>query len=124
MSDLRVDLGESRTDQDGLSPFYRRPWQICESARLQPGHLRETPGWHDDTSDGPVEAVVKIGTRSIPADSAWIVTAPPNYSPDLVTPQTMYDVIRDTISNLADTETRKTLLHKRYSTVAPPRVDV
>ena len=33
-------------------------------------------------------------------DPAWIVTAPPNYSPDLVTPQTMYDVIRDTISNL------------------------
>jgi hypothetical protein len=53
------------------------------------------PGWHDDTSDGPVSAIVSIDGRSIPVDPAWVVTAPPNYSPDLVTPQTMYDVIRD-----------------------------
>jgi hypothetical protein len=55
-------------------------------------------GWYDDTSDGPVSAKVKIGGRSIPVESAWVVTGPPNYSPDLVTPQTMYDVIANALS--------------------------
>jgi hypothetical protein len=55
------------------------------------------PGWHDDTSDGPVAASVRIGGREIPVDSAWVVTAPPNYAPDLVATQPLYDVIVDAL---------------------------
>lgn len=53
-------------------------------------------GWHDDVSDGPVHATLRIGDRDVPVDPAWVVTAPPNYGPDIVSPQTMYDVVYDT----------------------------
>jgi hypothetical protein len=98
--DSPVNLGELRTDQDGRLLFVGGLGKSASPLGYSLVTFANNPGWHDDTSDGPVNAVVKIGTRSIPVDSAWIVTAPPNYSPDLVTPQTMYDVIRDTISNL------------------------
>jgi L-Lysine epsilon oxidase N-terminal/L-lysine epsilon oxidase C-terminal domain len=94
-----VYLGELRTDDEGRLIFIGGKGK---SNSPFPGYSLVTfannPGWHDDTSDGPVSAKVKIGKRSIPVDPAWVVTTPPNYSPDLVTPQTMYDVIRDAVS--------------------------
>ena len=52
-------------------------------------------GWHDDVSDGPVHAKVTMNGTAFDAAGAWVVVAPPNYGPDIVTPQTMYDVIYD-----------------------------
>jgi hypothetical protein len=93
-----VYLGELQTDEEGRLIFAGGKGK---SDSPLPGYTLITfannPGWHDDTSDGPVSATVNIGGRSIPVDPAWVVTAPPNYSPDLVTPQTMYDVLRDAI---------------------------
>jgi L-Lysine epsilon oxidase N-terminal/L-lysine epsilon oxidase C-terminal domain len=92
----KVCLGELLTDESGRLMFLGGKG---ESESPLPGYSLVTfannPGWHDDTSDGPVSATVTIKGRSIPVDPAWVVTAPPNYSPDLVTPQTMYDVIFD-----------------------------
>ena len=94
-----VYLGELLTDDSGCLIFLGGKGK---SGSPLPGYTLVTfannPGWHDDTSDGPVSATVSINGRSIPVDPAWVVTAPPNYSPDLVTPQTMYDVILDAIS--------------------------
>jgi L-Lysine epsilon oxidase N-terminal/L-lysine epsilon oxidase C-terminal domain len=94
-----VYLGELRTDDEGRLLFLGGKGK---SNSPFPGYTLTTfannPGWHDDTSDGPVSATVTIGGRSIPVDPAWVVTAPPNYSPDLVTPQTMYDVITDALT--------------------------
>jgi hypothetical protein len=94
-----VYLGELQTDDQGRLLFIGGKGK---SNSPLPGYTLVTfannPGWHDDTSDGPVSATVKIGGRSIPVDPAWVVTGPPNYSPDLVTPQTMYDVIYDAIA--------------------------
>lgn len=56
--------------------------------------------WYDDTSDGPVSAEVTISGRKIPVDPAWVVTAPPNYAPDLKSNITMYDVIFDLYQGL------------------------
>ncbi len=94
-----VHLGGLRTDEDGRLIFIGG---VGKSGSPLPGYTLVTfannPGWHDDTSDGPVSATVSIGGRSFPVDPAWVVTAPPNYSPDLVTPQTMYDVIANAVS--------------------------
>src|ERR1039457_4551787 len=94
-----VYLGELRTDKEGRLIFVGGKGQ---SGSPLPGYTLVTfannPGWHDDISDGPVSATVSIGKRSIPVDPGWVVTAPPNYSPDLVTPQTMYDVIQDAVT--------------------------
>lgn len=94
-----VYLGELQTDAEGRLLFIGGKGK---SGSPLPGYTLTTfannSRWHDDTADGPVSATVKIGGRSIPVDSAWVVTAPPNYSPDLVTPQTMFDVITDALS--------------------------
>jgi hypothetical protein len=94
-----VYLGEIRTDSAGRLEFLGG--KGVSGSPLQGFTLvtfANNPGWHDDTSDGPVMATVEIGGVSIPVDPAWVITAPPNYSPDLVTPQTMYDVITNTLS--------------------------
>lgn len=95
--DEDVYLGELRTDDKGRllflggygksnSPFPNNP----------PTTYGNNEGWHDDTSDGPVSACVKVGGREIPVESAWVVTAPPNYAPDVISVLTMYDVMVDT----------------------------
>ena len=94
--DQPVYLGEISTDDAGRLIFVGG---MGKSESPFPGYnlvtFANNPGWHDDTSDGPVCATVSIAGRSIPVEPAWVVTTPPNYSPDLVTPQTMHDVIRD-----------------------------
>jgi hypothetical protein len=104
-----VRHGRVRRDQ-GLSrrAAHRRGGTAAVPGRprCQPSFQDETmpvtfannDGWHDDTSDGPVRAVVTIGDTTYDADPAWVVTAPPNYGPDLVTPQTLYDVLYDTFA--------------------------
>lgn len=52
-------------------------------------------GWYDDTCDGTVEATVNIEGRAIPVESAWVVTAPPNYAPQVKAERTMYDLLQD-----------------------------
>ncbi|UXY14854.1 LodA/GoxA family CTQ-dependent oxidase [Chitiniphilus purpureus] len=52
-------------------------------------------GWYDDTCDGTVEASVNIEGRDIPVEAAWVVTAPPNYAPQLKAERTLYDLLYD-----------------------------
>lgn len=52
-------------------------------------------GWHDDVSDGPVDAVVKLNGMELPVTPAWIVVAPPNYGPQRKSVRTMWDLMRD-----------------------------
>lgn len=98
--DAPVNLGELRTDEDGRLLFVGGFGRSGSPRGYNLVTFANNPGWHDDTSDGPVSAKIKIGGRVISSDPAWVITAPPNYSPDLVTPQTMYDVIRDNLSNV------------------------
>lgn len=58
-------------------------------------------GWFDDASDGPVTATVTIVSdqgrpETIPVESSWVVVAPPNYAPDIVSLRTLYDLLVDT----------------------------
>ena len=52
-------------------------------------------GWADDVCDGVVRATVRIGERSIPTESAWVLTTPPNYGPGMAAGViTLYDAVR------------------------------
>ena len=97
--DEQVYLGELRTDEAGRllflgghgvsqSPFPNNP----------PTTFANNDGWHDDVSDGPVDATVVYGGVTLDVEGAWVVTAPPNYAPDIVSVQTLYDVIFDALS--------------------------
>ncbi|HYO60890.1 MAG TPA: LodA/GoxA family CTQ-dependent oxidase [Actinomycetota bacterium] len=94
-----VSLGELRTDEAGRLLFLGGHGV---SATPIPGNTLTTfsnnSGWHDDVSDGPVHATVTIGGETVPVDPAWVVVAPPNYGPGIVSPQTMYDVMVDAVT--------------------------
>ncbi|MFI6107532.1 LodA/GoxA family CTQ-dependent oxidase [Streptomyces sp. NPDC051310] len=92
-----VPLGELRTDEAGrllvLGGF-------GQAASVKPDnpltHYANNDHWYDDTSDGPVTATVRVGEhRTVPVRPAWVIVAPPDFSPDTSNLVTLYDVARD-----------------------------
>ena len=91
----QVPLGELRTDKNqhllvlggfgfsssptnqGLPSFYTNP------------------GWHDDTSDGPVTARIRLADGSAVDDiaPAWVVAGPPDYAPEIQGIVSLYDIM-------------------------------
>jgi hypothetical protein len=53
--------------------------------------------WWDDTSDGPVSAVIELtnGT-SVDVEAAWVMVGPPSYAPQIPNLVTLWDTIFDT----------------------------
>jgi hypothetical protein len=96
-----VYLGELRTDPQGRLLFLGGMGNSA-SPTGQPiydstveNSFINAEGWYDDASDGPVTATVTIEGRDVPVDPAWVVTAPPNYAPDLIAIRTLYDLLVD-----------------------------
>jgi hypothetical protein len=92
-----VYLGELQTDDAGRLIFLGG---MGLSASKQGENIPLTDfanndGWHDDVSDGPVTATVSIGGEQVPVEPAWVITAPPNYAPDVIGVRTMYDLMQD-----------------------------
>ena len=96
-----VKIGELRTDGAGRLLFLgghgvsASPTNSTIFNDKDPNGFINADGWYDDTCDGPVSATVSIGGRRIPVESAWVVTAPPNYAPQLKSERTMYDLLYD-----------------------------
>lgn len=90
-----VSLGELRTDDAGRLHFYGGRG-ISASYNHKPATtFANNDGWHDDVSDGPVQATVKIDNKDVPVEHGWVVVAPPDYAPGVQAVITMWDVIRD-----------------------------
>jgi hypothetical protein len=51
--------------------------------------------WYDDIADGPVDATVVVDGAAVPVEGAWVVSAPPNYAPDLKSWRTLYEALID-----------------------------
>jgi len=95
-----VTLGELRTDSVGrllvlpgfgvsASPSHQPVYNPA-----MPSSFNNAAGWYDDICDGPVHAKVTVGEKDFDADPAWVTSAPPNFGPDLVSWQTMNDLLR------------------------------
>lgn len=94
-----VELGELRTDKSGRLLVLGGKGK----AGYPPGPARPifTGGdtfnnadwWYDDTSDGSVDATVKIDGDTIPVEGSWVIVAPPNFAPDIIGFRTMYDLL-------------------------------
>jgi hypothetical protein len=52
-------------------------------------------GWHDDVSDGPVTATIRLDGKELAVVPAWVVVAPPDYGPRRKSVRTMWDLMRD-----------------------------
>jgi hypothetical protein len=91
-----VYLGELRTDPGGRLLFLGG-WGVSGTplARNAATTFANNDGWFDDIADGPVSAEVTFRGRALPVDPAWVVAAPPNYAPDILSVQTLYDVIEE-----------------------------
>ena len=90
-----VELGELRTDDQGRLLVLGGFGKSRSMAGLPPLDFANNDGWHDDTSDGPVDAKVMIDGKPIPVDGAWVVVAPPNYAPGFRAVRTLYDFMYD-----------------------------
>ena len=93
---MPVYLGEIRTDELGRLVFLGG---IGKSASFNGSKLTtfaNNQGWHDDTSDGPVDATVILPDgRVLQAEGGWVLTAPPNFAVGVEAITTGYDLLSD-----------------------------
>lgn len=91
----KVYLGSLRTDEDGRLVVLGGHGVSASVDGGPAVTFANNEGWHDDTSDGPVTAKVIYKGAKLKVDPAWVVTAPPNYAPQLKSVRTMWDLMRD-----------------------------
>ncbi|MGX2993034.1 LodA/GoxA family CTQ-dependent oxidase [Streptomyces sp. JNUCC 64] len=92
---VSVYLGELRTDGAGRLVFLGGRGRSASLTGAPADTFANNDGWYDDVSDGPVTAEVRIEGRTVPVEPGWVVTAPPNYAPELTSVRTLYDLLRD-----------------------------
>lgn len=97
-----VPLGELMTDGEGRLVFLPAQGRGYSPHSTPLGSYATNPGWTDDVCDGSVRARVKLGSRLLEAEPAWVISTPPNYAPAIATGLvTGYDAAR---SALVDAE--------------------
>ena len=59
-------------------------------------------GWHDDVSDGPIRAQIRLnGSKgTIEADPAWVIVGVPDYAPEIENIITLYDVVYNMMAKM------------------------
>jgi hypothetical protein len=89
-------IGEARTDFAGRLVVLggmgeAATWTQPPSPLV---YFLNNPGWHDDISDGPVDAKITLAgtSQTIDAVGAWVVTAPPDFAPGITPITTLYDI--------------------------------
>jgi len=96
-----VPLGELRTDEAGRLLVLGGSGT---SGTLQPNapatEFANNEGWNDDTSDGPIEASVRIGDTVMQATGAWAVVGPPDFAPGIRGIVTMFDLLFEVATKL------------------------
>lgn len=95
---VQVTLGEARVEQSGrllVLGGFGRSETVEEGRRII--HYANNDRWFDDIADGPVSADVKLLDGTVlKAKRAWVLSAPPDFSPETASPVTLYDVAADT----------------------------
>jgi hypothetical protein len=95
MKSIDVQLGDLLSDDAGRLIVLGG---LGNSQHLPDGKLKafaDNDGWCDDASDGPVRATVHLNGSPAPvaADPAWVIVAPPDFSPALENVVTLYDAV-------------------------------
>ena len=90
-----VYLGEILTDEAGRLLVLGGHGVSASSDGSRAITFANNEGWHDDVSDGPVTAEVKLNGATLEVVPAWVVVAPPNYGPQRKSVRTMWDLMRD-----------------------------
>lgn len=93
MKNTDVYLGECRTDHDGRLIFLGGLGKSTNPEGKPATTFANNEGWHDDVSDGPVNATITYKGQTFEADGAWVLTGPPNYAPGIQGIITGYDLL-------------------------------
>ena len=89
-----VYLGELRTDNSGNLIFLGGRGHSASNKNSPPTTFANNDGWHDDTSDGPVDATIKLKNGKIlSAHDGWVLTAPPDFAPGVRAFTSGYDLL-------------------------------
>ncbi|MFC4992737.1 LodA/GoxA family CTQ-dependent oxidase [Rubritalea tangerina] len=94
-----VYLGELHTDPQGRlivlggHGHSNSPTGMPAFNPAQENGFGNAIAWHDDTSDGPVDANVSINGKPIPVEGAWVAFAPPKFAPDIIGWRSMYELM-------------------------------
>ncbi len=92
---LAVPLGELRTDEAGRLLVLGGHGVSRSLSGRPPEDFCNNDNWHDDISDGPVDAKVTLDGAELPVEGAWVIVGPPNYAPGLKTVRTLHDLLHD-----------------------------
>ena len=95
---IDVPLGDIAMDDDGRLLVLGGHGMTSTSNPGQPiTNYANNNLWHDDVSDGPVTATVKIKAsgKVIDVKPAWVAIAPPDFAPDVTSVVTLFDVAVD-----------------------------
>jgi hypothetical protein len=91
----QVPLGEIRTDKDqNLLVLGGFGFSSSPTNQDLPSFYTN-PGWHDDTSDGPVTARIRLAGGGTIDDiaPAWVLVGPPDYAPEIQGVVSLYDIM-------------------------------
>ncbi len=90
-----VPLGEMRTDKDGRMIVLGGFGHSASPHNKKLTEFANNDGWHDDVSDGPVKASVKLkgAAKSLNASPAWVICAPPDFAPSLTNVINLHDAL-------------------------------
>jgi len=92
-----VELGEIRADKQGrllvLGGFGNS--SSPNGTPIKEDEFANNDGWHDDTSDGPVSATVRLKNNgaNLAVAGAWVICAPPKFAPPIYNVITLYDML-------------------------------
>lgn len=89
---VTVPLGEISMTNEGRLIFIPARGHADSKPPSSIVTFADNPNWFDDIADGIVEARVTIGGAVHQAKPAWVVTAPPDYAPEIQNIVTWYDV--------------------------------
>ena len=98
--DRDVYLGEIRTDAQGRLVFLGGRGVSANVEGKEATTFANNDGWHDDVSDGPVDATVEYQGRTFQATGAWLVVGPPDYAPGVQGIVTGYDLLFDVATQM------------------------
>jgi hypothetical protein len=93
--DRNVPLGEMRTDKDCRLVVLGGFGNSASVHDRTPTDFANNDGWHDDVSDGPVTASIKLkgSTKLLIASPAWVICAPPDFAPSIGNVINLYDTL-------------------------------
>ncbi|MBT2286073.1 LodA/GoxA family CTQ-dependent oxidase [Paenibacillus polymyxa] len=91
-----VYLGELRTDEAGRLIFLGGRGMSSPILDESLSDFANNENWHDDISDGSIDAKVTIDGITHEAQGAWVITAPPNFAPNVQSLVTGYDLLLET----------------------------